>query len=134
MAKLWDKPGYLAISHKPLAMSRLYCLSLFPILQELLQADVGERMVEHLLDYRRRAGGDVGAQLGRFDDVNGMTAAGDEDFRRELVVAVDRDDLANELHAVGGDVVEAADERADERRARLRRQQRLRAREAQRDV
>ena len=67
---------------------------------------------------------------GRFDDVHRMPAARDEHFGRELVVVVDPDDVADELHAVRRDVVEAADERADERRAGLRGEQRLRRREA----
>ena len=56
----------------------------------------------------------------------GMAAAGDQHLGLERVVAVDLDDLADEVHAVGRDIVEAADERADVRRARLRREQRLR--------
>ena len=83
---------------------------------------------------RRRTGRDVGAHLRRFDDVDRMAAARDEHLRRELVVVVDLDDLANEIHAVRRDVVEPADERADVGGAGLRGQQRLRRREAQRDV
>ena len=70
----------------------------------------------------------------RFDDVNRMAAAGHEHFGGELVVVVDLDDLANQLHAVGRHVVQPADERADERRAGLGGEQRLRRREDQRDV
>ena len=45
-------------------------LDLFPVLQELLEADVGERMVEQLIDDRRRTGADVGAHARRLDDVD----------------------------------------------------------------
>ena len=45
-------------------------LRLLPVLQELLEADVGERMLEALLDHRRRHGHDVGAHARRLDDVN----------------------------------------------------------------
>src|SRR3954453_12319937 len=105
-----------AISLQPSAMSgldRLCGLSLLPVLQEFLEADAGERMVEQRIDHRRWAGRDVGAHARRFDDVNRVTAARDEDFRGEVVVVVDLDDLLDQLHTVGPDVVEAADERAD---------------------
>src|SRR5437660_1220902 len=82
--------------------SSLHRLHFLPILQELLEADGRERMVEELIDHRGRTGRDVGAHPRGLDDVDRMTAAGDEDLGGELVVVVDLDDLANELHAVGG--------------------------------
>ena len=59
---------------------------------------------------------------------------GDEHFGRELVVLEDLDDLLDQVHAGGGDVVEPADERADVGRTDLGGEQRLRRREDQRDV
>src|SRR5262245_62375660 len=109
-------------------------LRLLPILQELLQPDVGQRVVEQGIDHRRRAGCDVGPHARRFDNVIWVSAAGDENLRRVLVVVEDLDDLANHFHAVRGDVVQPADEGADVAGARLRGEQRLRWREAQRDV
>ena len=91
-------------------------------------------MVEHLIDDGRRTRRNVGPHARRFDDVNGMAAAGDEDLGGEVVVVVDVDDLANQLHAVGRDIVKPADERADERGAGLGRKQRLRRRKHQRHV
>ena len=45
-------------------------LRLLPVLQELLEPDVGQRMLEQRLDHRRRAGADVGAHARRLDDVH----------------------------------------------------------------
>ena len=77
-------------------------------------------MIEQRLDDRRRTRADVGAHFGRFDDVHGMTAAGDEHFGAELVVVVDLDDFTNQIHSVRSHVVEASDKRADEPGARFR--------------
>ena len=64
----------------------------------------------------------------------GCRASSDEHLGLEVVVVVDLDDLADQVHARGRDVVEPADERADEGRADLGGEQRLRRREDQRDV
>ena len=50
------------------------------------------------------------------------------------VIVVDLPDVGDQRHAVEADVVVTPDERRDERRPRLCREQRLRRREAQRDV
>src|SRR5438128_5285912 len=113
---------------------RFHRLRLLPVFEELLEADVRERMVEQLIDDGRRARRDVGAEACRLDDVDRMTAARDEDLGREVVVRVDLDDVANQLHAVGRDVVEPSDERADVAGADLRGEQRLRRREAERHI
>src|SRR5207244_695107 len=94
--------------------SRLDRLRLLPILQELLEADVRERMIVERIDYRRRTRRDVGAHARGFDDVHRVAAACDEHFGLEVVVVVDCHDLANQLHAVRRDVVEPPDEGADE--------------------
>ena len=49
----------------------------------------------------------------------------------EIVIVVDQADVGDQLHAVEADVVVAADERRDEGRAGLGREQRLAGREAQ---
>src|SRR5437660_778159 len=72
---------------------RFHRLRLLPIFEELLEADVRERMVEQLIDDGRRARRDVGAEARRLDDVNRVTAARDEDLGREVVVRVDLDDV-----------------------------------------
>src|SRR6476659_6774119 len=71
-------------------------LRFLPILQEFLEADIRQRVVEQLIDDRRRTRGDIGAQPRRLDDVNRMAAAGDENLGGEIVVLVDVHDLANE--------------------------------------
>ena len=109
-------------------------LRLFPVLEEVRQADVGQRVLEELIDHLRRARADVGAHLRGLDDVNRMARAGDEHFGLERIVPVDLDDFLDEVHAGLADIVEAADERADHRRAGLRGEQRLRGREHERDV
>ena len=76
------------------ALTRLRFL---PILQELLETDVRERMVEQLIDHGRRTGADIGAHSRGFDDVDGMTAAGDEDFGLEVVVLEDLHDLVDQI-------------------------------------
>src|SRR5438876_1216113 len=53
-------------------------LRLLPILQEFFQPDRGERMIEQLIDDGRWTRGDVGAHARRLDDVNRVTAAGDQ--------------------------------------------------------
>src|SRR5687767_4332033 len=114
--------------------SDLRALCLLPVLEEALQPDVGQRMLEALLDHRGRRGHHVRAHPRRFDDVNLMADAGDEDLRRVLEVVEDVDDLADQGHPGGADVVEPADERADVAGADLGGQPGLGRREDQRDV
>ena len=80
---------------------RLTACDFLPVLQELLEADVGERVVEQLIDHRRRTRAMSAPMRAASIDVNRMAAAGDQHFGRELVVVVDLDDLANQIHAVG---------------------------------
>src|SRR6185436_11847552 len=49
---------------------RRRAVGLLPVGEELLQADLGQRVIEERLDHRRRAGADVGAEARRFDDVH----------------------------------------------------------------
>ncbi len=72
--------------------------------------------------------------LRRLEEMHGRAGAGGEDLRLVAVVVVDGADVADDLHALGADVVEPPDERADVGRAGLGREQRLRAGEAKRDV
>src|SRR5688500_5773778 len=54
----------------------LRALCLLPVLEEALKPDVGQRVLEALLDHRGRRGHDIRAHPRRFDDVNRMTDAG----------------------------------------------------------
>src|SRR5690606_23090181 len=60
------------IQHSALmsARSRAHPLALFPVLQEVREPDVGERMVEQRVDHLGRTGADVGAEARRLDDVH----------------------------------------------------------------
>src|SRR5688572_15915693 len=71
-------------------------LSLLPVLEELFQADVGQRMLEHRLDDRGGTGADVRPHARRLDHVNGMAHGRDQDLGRELIVLVDVDDVLNQ--------------------------------------
>ena len=96
---------------------------------------VGQRVREERLDHTRRDGGDVGADQRGLFDVQHITDRGGQDLRlQRRIVVVDGADLADQVHAVEADVVQPADERRDEGRAGLGRQQRLIGREAQRHV
>ena len=86
----------------------------FVILAELFDALVGERMLGHLLDDLVGDGGDVGAGEGAFGDVHGMADAGGDDLRGDAVGVEDLGDFGDEVGAADADVIEAADERADE--------------------
>src|SRR4051812_24007803 len=119
---------------RPLRLPRQLGLRLLPVSDELLQADVGQRMVEERIDDSGGTRADVRSHPRGFDDVHRAARAGDENLRRELVVAEDLDDLLNQVHAGGRHIVQPTDKRAHERRTDFRGEQRLRRREDQGDV
>src|SRR5213594_1711792 len=102
---------------------------LLPVLEELLQADVGERMLDQGLQHGKRHRGDIGPDARGLHDVQGVPDAGGQDLALEVVIVEDGPDLADDVHPDVADVVQAADERADERRSGLRGQKRLGRRE-----
>src|SRR5687768_9822888 len=91
-------------------------------------------MTEELFDYFKRHGCNVGTQTSRFDHVNRMAQACGEHLSLPRIVLINLDDALQQVEPVLADVVEAAEERTDERRTRFRREDRLGRREAQRDV
>src|SRR5262249_35738805 len=91
------------------------------MLHELLQDVEGHR-------------GDVGAGLGGVDDVQRVADGRGEHLCLEALHAIDLADVAHEVHADRADVVETPEKRADVERTRLRRQQCLCGREAERLV
>src|SRR4030042_624890 len=107
------------------APRRALRLHLLPVLEEALQAAVGERVLEKRVEDARRHGADVGAHPGRLQDVHRVAQAGGEDLAVEVVVVEDLDDVGDELHARGRDVVEAADEGRDVAGARPGREEGL---------
>ena len=72
--------------------------------------------------------------FGGLDHVGGIAQRRRQNLGIEAVVLVDEDNVADQVHAVPTDVVEASYEGADEVRAGFGGEQRLRRREAQRDV
>lgn len=95
---------------------------------------VRERVLHAVLNDFEGACRDVGAGDRALEHVVRVPDARGENLGLHAVVVVDGADLADEIHAVLADVVESADERADEERACLRDHKRLQALEAQREV
>src|SRR5882724_7954814 len=105
-----------------------------PVLEELLEADVGQRVLHELLEHRERQRHDVGAGLRSVDDVKRVADRGREHLRLEPLDPVDLADVPDQVHADVRDVVEAAEEGADVDGAGLRGEERLGRREAERLV
>ena len=91
-------------------------------------------MLEELPQDLLGHGAHVRPHTGGVHHVLGVTDGGDEDLGGEVIVLVDRDDVFDEPHTLGRDVVEPPHEGGDVGRARLRGQERLGRREAQGDV
>src|ERR671911_365567 len=87
-----------------------------PVLEKRRKPLIGERVLDQLVEDLGRNGRDIGPKPRRLDHVAGMADRGDQHLGGQpvAVVAEDLDDLADELHAVLADVVEAADERRHE--------------------
>src|SRR5215471_17626270 len=130
-------PGRRVVSPRrvtpgPAAMRRSDLLAeLGPVVEELLEPDVGQRVLHELLEHRERNRRHVGTGLGGVDDVQGVADRGGQHLGLETLDAVDLADVADQVHADVGDVVETSEERADIEGARLRRKERLGRREAQ---
>src|SRR5512134_3330386 len=88
-----------------------FSLGLCPIIEEPLEADVGQGVIGQLLEHVVRQCGNVCSGNGGVHDVVGVAHGGHEDFGLEAVIREDRLDRADDLHPVLGDVVEAPDER-----------------------
>src|SRR5436190_3422773 len=114
--------------------SHFGALGLLPILQELLEADVGQGMFEQLIDDRCRDGHHVRAHARGLDHVNRAAHTRDEHFRRVVGIVEQVDNLPNDRHARIANVVETADERAHVARAGLGGQPCLGRGEDQRDI
>src|SRR5262245_49875510 len=103
-----------------------FLLAAFPISQELLDPDIGQRVLHTLLEHLERAGGDIGAGQRRVDNMARVADRGRQYHGLDLgVVAVDLHDLADELHALHARIIYPANERADDEGARPRGEQRL---------
>src|SRR5579859_153570 len=92
---------------------------LLVVLQERRQPFIGQRMVEHHVQDLERDGGDVRPRESGFHHMHWMPDRRGEYLRLVSVIAVDGQDVADQIHAVLADIVEPADERAHVGRARL---------------
>src|SRR5208283_4883031 len=91
-------------------------------------------MVVKLLEDVEAHGHDVGAGERGLEDVQGVAGGSSNDLSLEPVVGVNRLDLADQVHAVMADGIEAADEGANVSGADLGRQQSLQGGEGDGDV
>src|SRR2546427_5500989 len=105
-----------------------------PVVEELLEPEIRQRMFHELLEHGERHRHHVRARLRRVHHVERVADRPAEHLRREPLDPVDLTDVADEVHADVRDVVEAPEERADVVGARLRREERLGRREAERLV
>ena len=102
-----------------------------PVVEESGEPFIGERMAAQLPENLRRQGAAVSSDEHAFDDVHWVAKRCGKDLGVEAIIVVDLPDLADQLHALTGDVVEAAHERRDECRACFRSEKRLGDGEAQ---
>ncbi len=65
-----------------------------------------------------------------FDHVLRVSHARDQHESLIVVISIDRDDLANQFHTIGTDVIQPTDEGRNAPRSGFRRQERLSRREA----
>src|SRR5215472_6653334 len=84
-----------------------------PILEELLQTLVGQRMVEKLIQNLEWHGSDMRSGQRRFNHVRRRTQRRRQYLRLETVVAIDLHDAADQVHARVADIVQTSDKRAD---------------------
>jgi hypothetical protein len=105
-----------------------------PVLGELVEALVGEDVAGEGLDHGGGGGDDVGSDQGAVLDVVGAADRGRKDLGLEVVVVIDRADVADQVQPVEVDVVKPPDEGRDEGRPGLGGDQGLVGREAEGDV
>src|SRR6185369_513883 len=103
----------------------MLCRHALPILQELIDAGVGQRVFGELNHDRIGDGGDIGADKGRVEDMDRVAHAGHDDLGHVAVVVEDGADLFDDPHAVLRNIVKPADKGRYVRSARLGRQKRL---------
>jgi hypothetical protein len=120
--------------HRVAGVARAIPARSVPGVLEDLQSLAGVRVLEPALIDGQPAGHDVGAHARGVDDLLGVAQRGHDHLGLEIVVPVDLQDVPDELRRVVAGFLLPADERRDEQRAVLRRRQRLRRREHQRDV
>src|SRR5437016_926674 len=112
----------------------LLLLCLRPVVEEPLQADVGQGMLDHLLHHLWRHRGDARPCASGLDDVQRVSDAPNENLSLHLVVAEDLHEVLDDVHPAMADVVEPPYEGAHVRRTRLRCEETLIRRKDERHV
>ncbi len=106
-----------------------------PVGEELGQALLGEwvdkKLAQHAGWHRRH----MRPQACRLDHMKRVAHGGDQHLRLELrILAINGDDISDELHAGLRNIIETPDERRDEGGTGLRGEDRLAGRKAERDI
>src|SRR5207244_12999160 len=102
------------------------------VVEKLLEADVGQRVLDELFEHAERHRRYMGARLGGVDHVKRISNRGGQYLGLETLDAIDLADVTDEVHADGPDVVEAPEAGAEVEGAGLGAEQRLGRREAER--
>src|SRR5262249_19586981 len=71
---------------------------LLGVLDELLEADIGQRMLHELREHAERDGADVRAEQRGVDHVRRVAHRRDQHLGLEVVVVVDLHDLLDDVH------------------------------------
>jgi hypothetical protein len=105
-----------------------------PILHKLLKSLVRQRVVKQRVQRLERHGSDIGTGLSRLNHVIGSAQACRQNVGFVAVVAIDLNDVVDEVHAIEANVIQAPYERADDVGPGFRREQGLGRSEAERHV
>src|SRR5437763_11294925 len=89
------------------------------VLQELVETFIRQGVVEKHVEHLERHGADISTRFRSFDHMHTRAQRSGQDLGLESVIAIDRDDVVDEAHAVPTDVVHAAHKRADDISPRL---------------
>src|SRR5437870_9390974 len=76
-------------------------------------------MFQELIEYFGGHGADVGATQACLNEMNGIANRSDQHLSLEFIVVEDRHDIADQVHSILADIIQAADKGADEIRAGL---------------
>jgi len=109
-------------------------LHVLPVLHELLEPRIRERVMREPFKYLVGNRRDVRTQLRSFHDVARMPRGGNQHFGIKVVVTPNLHDLCDERHAVLTRIIQASDEGADDGGTRLGGEERLVCGEHQRAV
>src|SRR5689334_5078409 len=112
----------------------LYYRYLRPVFQELLHALIRQGMLHQLIENLSRHGADIGPCKTGLHNVTRIPNGGDQNFGLEFVVIENRNDVANQIHTVVSDIIQAADKRTHKVSARFCSHDRLRCRKYESDI